>query len=64
MLFRRYLREIQYGGHETGHRIEFLIDYDATARQSILHCDGDPTFGNMVEAFEINFYQIPICGRS
>ena len=56
MLFRRYLPEIQYGGHETGRRIEFLIDYDATARQSILHCDGDPTIGNMVEAFEINFY--------
>ena len=28
--------------------IQFLIDFDASAGRSILHCGGDPTIGNMV----------------
>jgi len=49
MSFRRYLRKIQYSGHETGRHIEypgrhleFLIDFDEFTEQSILRCDGDP----------------------
>ena len=42
MLFRQHLREIQYGGHETGRHIEFLIYFDEIIGQSMLHCDGDP----------------------
>jgi hypothetical protein len=49
MLFRRSIREIQYGGHKTcrhivlpRRHIEFLIEFDAVTAQSILHCDGDP----------------------
>ena len=63
MLFRRYLLEIQYGGHEKGRHIEhpdrhfeFLIYFDENAAKSILHCDGDPRFPeNMVLALEITF---------
>jgi len=63
VLFRRYLREIQYGGrqiqyggHENGRLIEFIIDLVEITGHSMLDCHiVTATHENMVVTFEMSF---------